>query len=93
MSGSLDLMHLLRSISSEDWANAVNKDLPILLISGDMDPVGNYGAGVKEVYEWMEKAGLDVELKLYAGARHELLNEIGRNEIFDDLFAWIQKRI
>ena len=88
-----DFANLVDEVSGARWAARLPKGKPYLLVSGDMDPVGNYGAGVKEVYEWMEKAGLDVELKLYAGARHELLNEIGRNEIFDDLFAWIQKRI
>ena len=57
--------------------------LPILLISGEMDPVGDYGKGVRQVYRDLKKTGHgDVTLKLYPGDRHEILNETDRDAVF-----------
>ncbi|MEG0914901.1 MAG: alpha/beta hydrolase, partial [Christensenellaceae bacterium] len=61
---------------------------------GSMDPVGNYTAGVQEVYDWVKKAGVsDVTLKFYEGARHEILNESNRQEVYADVLAWIKSKI
>lgn len=69
---------------------ALPKDLPILLISGDQDPVGSQGAGVKAVAKQYQDAGLkDITLKLYPGARHEIFNEVNRAEAMADLLAWL----
>ncbi len=66
-------------------------DLPILLISGDQDPVGDLGEGVKRVDAKMRAAGLkDVTLKLWPGCRHEVLNEINRDEVFAYLLDWLE---
>ena len=88
-----DFANLVDDVSGIQWAGRMPKDRPCLLVSGNMDPVGNYGEGVKEVFGWMKEAGLPVEMKLYEGARHELLNETNREEVFADLFTWIQKHI
>ena len=64
------------------------------MISGDMDPVGDYGAGVKKVFGWLREAGVgDVQLKLYPGARHEVLNETNRAEVYADVAAWLDEKI
>ena len=64
------------------------------IISGDADPVGRWGEGVKVVYENLCEAGVsNVTLKLYPGARHELLNEQNRGEVFDDVLAFFEKHI
>lgn len=68
----------------------MKKDLPILFISGDMDPVGENGTGVMRAYRSFLKAGMtDVTMKLYHGARHELLNETNRDEVFADVLTWL----
>ena len=60
------------------------------MISGDMDPVGNYGKGVMEVYRRLKAADVrDVTLKLYADGHHEMLNEINRYDVFYDILAWL----
>lgn len=70
----------------------IPRTLPILLTAGAEDPVGDFGSGVKKVYEQYRKAGLsDVELKLYPGDRHEILNEKDRMRIFEDIAAWMEK--
>ena len=69
----------------------------MLLIAGDMDPVGDYGRGVKKVYARIRAAGCkDVSLKLYPGGRHEILNEINRDAVFQDVLDFcgrIQKTV
>lgn len=89
-----DLMRTLDAVSSQRWANRLPKALPIALFAGDMDPVGDYGKGVRKVYQMLRKAGVkDVEMKLYHGARHEILNETNRQEVYADVLAWCEKHI
>lgn len=65
-------------------------DLPLLLISGDKDPVGAYGKGVRQVAENYRRAGLHhVECKLYPGARHEVLNETNREQVYQDVLRFL----
>ena len=64
--------------------------LPILLISGTDDPVGGYGEGVKEVYEAYRRRGVThVSMKLYEGCRHEILNELNREEVYADIVSFL----
>ena len=64
------------------------------MVSGDDDPVGRLGEGVKEVYYMFQKSGKeDITYKLYEGFRHEILNEIGKEEVYEDLLAWMNVRI
>ena len=73
---------------------AVPHDLPVLFIAGDADPVGDAGRGVARAAQSMEAAGVaDVSLKLYEGMRHEILNEIGREEVYQDVLAWLDARL
>lgn len=69
--------------------NSVGYKPTILILSGDMDPVGNYGKGVKKLAEVYEDAGFDVTVRLYEGGRHEMLNELNRNEVIADILEWI----
>ena len=71
----------------------IRKDLPILIVSGDCDPVGNNGKGVKKVYEMMKFAGiLDINMKLFENDRHEILNEINRDEVFEYIKVWLEEK-
>jgi alpha-beta hydrolase superfamily lysophospholipase len=63
--------------------------LPLLLLSGDMDPVGGYGKGVVKSNDHYKSAGFDTQMKLYKDGRHEMLNEINRKEVFKDIVAWL----
>lgn len=63
----------------------IGRDLKLLLIAGDKDGVGNYGKLVKKLYEKYLKLGLSPDIKLYEGARHELLNETNKEEVYDDI--------
>ena len=84
-----DLMTILRAVSSPKWASGIAKTLPVALFAGDMDPVGDYGKGVETVYRMLKEAGVeDLSIKLYPGARHEILNETNRAEVYADILAW-----
>ncbi len=83
------LFSLLGEVSRRDWAKRVPKKLPIFLFAGDSDPVGSYGKGVRAVYDRLIAAGADAKLKLYSGGRHEMHNEINRDEVFDDLITFL----
>lgn len=72
----------------------IPKELPILLASGLDDPVGKYGKGVEKVAHILKKHGIkDVTVNLYAGMRHEILNETDKNQVYEDLYSWISKKI
>ena len=73
---------------------ALPKELPVYLFSGDRDPVGQMGEGVKRVAAQLKQAGLShVDIKLYSQGRHEMFNEINREEVCRDLIAWLEKII
>lgn len=81
----------IRCNSKETFSSTPN-NLPILLLAGTGDPVGNYGDGVHKVYENYKKNNLtDVKIKLYEDARHEILNELNKDEVMNDMLGWYEK--
>ena len=90
LSAYRDLFTMLGRSNSKAWFASYPKDMPTLIVSGDADPVGNYGKGPKYVYKKLLIAGASpITLKLYPEARHELFNETNREQIFADLVEWI----
>ena len=72
----------------------VPKDLPLLFLAGDADPVGERGKGVERAVQSLRDAGVrNIEVKFYPGARHELLVETNRQEVFADIAGWIEKQL
>lgn len=72
----------------------MRKDLPVFFIAGGDDPVGNYGRGVRQAAQAFQKAGMkDVSVRIYPLCRHEILNEINKKEIFEDVLQWIETKI
>ena len=72
---------------------AMKKDIPVLLLSGDRDPVGDYSRGVRKVAEEIKAAGVkDVTVKLYQGSRHELFNDRDRETVWNDLIRWLSSQ-
>lgn len=67
----------------------LRKKLPVLLICGAEDPVGQYGAGPRWIYGKLEEAGHPAVLRCYPDGRHEMLNERNRIEVWHDIAAWI----
>jgi alpha-beta hydrolase superfamily lysophospholipase len=92
--GFIDLFYGAGEINSHKWAPKVPKTLPIYLYSGEDDPVGDFGKGVRAVYDALKRFGVsDVELKLYKGGRHEMHNESNKTEVYNDVLAWLDKHI
>ncbi len=72
----------------------IPKKLPVFIVSGEQDPVGGLGKGVKQVYDMHKECGaLDVTYKLYEDDRHEILNETDKQVVFEDILAWMNVRI
>lgn len=87
-----DLFHGLKFIGKGKNIAKVRKDLPVLFISGDKDPVGDSGRGVAQVFDKFRKAGIkDVSMKLYEGDRHEILNELDKETVYADCLAFIER--
>lgn len=92
--GYRDLAHLVMECNNDNWANNIDKDMPVLLISGSMDPVGNYTKGVKEVYDRLVSTGhTKAEIKFFPDARHEILNEINKEEVYDYINDFIERAV
>ena len=88
-----DLLHGV--LDMNDFSNMLqlNKQTPVLLFAGDMDPVGDYGKGPREVYDKMKRAGVeDIELTIFPEGRHEMLNEINKEEVYQLVFDWLEKK-
>lgn len=89
-----DMFTGIRKIHQRGSISEIPKDLPILFISGARDPVGRNGRGVNQVARTYRRAGIaDVTVRLYPEARHELLHEINKAEVFADVSEWIISRL
>lgn len=92
--GNKDFMKIMMELGEERGFNRIPKDLPILLVSGEEDPVGGMGKGVVAVYEAYGDMGMtDVTMKLYEDDRHEILNELDRDNIYRDILEWVEERV
>ena len=93
INGFFGLVTAIRYSCNPSNVAKINKDIPILFVSGDKDPVGNNGEGVKKAYEFMKLIGsVDVTLKLYEGSRHEVLNELNRDEVYEYILNWVNEK-
>lgn len=89
-----DMMKGILYIEQPENLAAMNKELPVFFIAGGDDPVGNYGKGVKKSAEAFRKAGMqDVSVHIYPLGRHEILNEINKQEVYEDVAQWIESKI
>ncbi|MGN0572110.1 MAG: lysophospholipase [Candidatus Fimenecus sp.] len=94
VSGMQALFLTVQEISKDSWYASIPQHLPILLISGSMDPIGGYGKGVREVFSRLQRSGHKaVQIKLYDGARHEILNEINREAVFTDILSFFSSNL
>ena len=89
-----ELMKGIAYIEKPENLAAMNKELPVFFIAGGDDPVGNYGKGVRKAAEAFQKAGMtNVTTRIYPLCRHEILNEINKEEIYEDVAQWIMKSV
>ena len=92
--GYATLLDLTAEVVTPECAEQVPKDLPVLLVAGDGDPVGDMGEGVKAAAQLLRSAGVGtVDCKIYEGMRHEIHNEIGKEQVYDDIATWIEEHV
>ncbi len=90
VAGYRALFSLLGYVNSSEWAKTVPTDLPVLLVSGEDDPVGSYGEGVKKVASMLGGEGVKkLTVKLFKGDRHEILNETDREDVYAYIDGWL----
>ncbi len=89
----IDLLSGIDYIHQAENIRKMNPNLPLFLVAGTDDPVGDYGKGVEKVYQlFQQEKMMNVSMKLYPEARHEILNEINKSEVYNDLLNWIYER-
>ena len=92
--GYINAYHLVKDVTSHEWYKTVPKDLPILIISGEQDALGEFGRGIKRVYNGLKNAGCHkVTMRLFAGCRHELLSEKRKADVYKYIINWTDKQI
>ncbi len=85
-----DLIRLIKEANDRSTYVKLKKDMPVLLVSGADDPVGNYGKGVREVAEKLTSEGLSPKCIIYDGARHEILNDFTYEDVKKDILEFIK---
>lgn len=89
-----DMMKGIHFIERKENLSKMRGDLPIFFIAGGDDPVGNYGKGVRQTAEVFKKVGMqDVSVKIYPLYRHEILNEINKEDVYNDIIKWLNLRL
>ncbi|MCR5416667.1 MAG: lysophospholipase [Pseudobutyrivibrio sp.] len=84
------LVEATKYACSPECPRKMRQNVPLLVISGEADPVGALGEGTKAAADALKAAGIkDVTLKLYPGDRHEILNELDRDKVYDDIYMWL----
>ncbi|OJG45213.1 hypothetical protein RV04_GL002261 [Enterococcus hermanniensis] len=92
LSGYQELFSLIISAQDNHLMTTIPTELPLLFLSGKEDPVGEYGKGVMKAASSYRKAGVEnVTVRLYENARHELLNEAQKEDVFRDICKWMEK--
>lgn len=92
--GMNDLVKLNIISNSDAFYNGVPNELPILVVSGALDPVGEYSKGIIEVGEKLKATGhTNTTVKLYDDCRHEILNELNKEEVYADILNWLNAQI
>ena len=89
-----DMMQGIKFITDKKNIAQMNMEKPVYFMSGDGDPVGDYGKGVERAYKAFCDAGLhDVFMRLYPGGRHEMLNETNKEQVYQDILNWLNEKI
>jgi len=88
----IDFFSAFDRIYKKEYTDGIDRNKPILIISGKNDPVGNMGKSVQKLYKfYIELDVSDVKMKLYEGARHEILNEPTREKVYEDIIDFLKK--
>ncbi|WP_077617064.1 alpha/beta hydrolase [Bacillus sinesaloumensis] len=85
-----DLVSGVAIVNDQHANKKIEPELPMYFIAGDRDPVGNFSKGVLQAAEMYRKIGIkDVTVQLYENSRHEIINELNKEEVFKDIIHWL----
>ena len=94
VNGYRTLFDVLSFIQKDQNIENIPRELPLLFLAGGMDPVGDYGKAVNEICCEYKKKGInDVSMKLYPDDRHEILNELDREQVYSDILRWLENHL
>lgn len=94
LNGFYQMFSFIGFIQKKENIDRIPKDLPLLLVSGGADPVGDFGRGVETARDGFTAAGItDVEMILYPDDRHEILNETDGDKVREDIKNWMTARL
>ena len=94
LNANYTLFEMLKYLTVQSNLNKIPKSLPMLFVSGAVDPVGNFGTGVKKVFAQLQSLGLqDITCKLYPNDRHEVLQELDKAQVYKDIYRWMKGRM
>lgn len=94
LNGLVTIVDAIDNLRKKDYLDKMPRDLPIAFFSGDKDPVGHWGADVPLIVKQFQDMGMkNVFLKMYPEDRHEILNEINRREVYEDIYGWLEKQL
>lgn len=94
VNGFQTLFKLIYNLHDKEKLGKMPKNLPVFFLSGADDPVGDYGRSVELVYQSYREIGMEnVQMKLYSEDRHELLNEVDKEDVYGDIYRWILQRV
>ncbi len=89
----VDLLKGIKKIHQSRNIEKMPKDLPVMMFSGALDPVGKEGEGVREVQKIFEEHGVkDLQVRLYPEGRHEMLHENNKEEVYQDILNWLTEK-
>jgi alpha-beta hydrolase superfamily lysophospholipase len=91
--GFYTLFRLVDRANRQGWAERFEHDLPVLVISGEQDPVGDFGKGTRKIAKELDQAGIKVSLVLFAELRHEILLEKEKKNVYTAIGNWLKKRL
>ncbi len=89
-----DMLTGIAYIQKRENLSRMENSLPVFFVAGGDDPVGDFGNGVRKAADAFRDAGMeDVSLRIYPLCRHEILNEMNKEEIYEDILDWVNKII
>ena len=84
----------MSKMNKQEKAGNFSKELPLFFVAGSEDPVGAHGKGVETVYQrYLDKGAKNTDIKLYPDDRHEILNELDKDVVYEDIYRWMTENI
>ena len=92
LNGYYNMFKCIANLHDKNLLNNIPKDLPIIFVSGEDDPVGTFGKEIVRTVESLIEVGIEnIDIKLYPNDRHEILNELDKDQVYQDIYNWMKE--